>query len=350
LTINIKGGLFMIVVMENNAAEKDIQDVKSLIESAGLDVHISRGTDRTILGVVGDKKKLGGKPLEMMPGVEKIVPIMDSYKLASRAFKKENTVVRVGNVEIGGDDIVIMAGPCAVESREQLFEVAQVVKKSGAQFLRGGIFKPRTSPYSFKGLKEYGLQILDEVKRETGLLIVTEVMSVDSIELVAKYSDILQIGARNMQNFTLLEEVGKIKKPVLLKRGMSSTIEEWLNAAEYILCEGNYNVILCERGIRTYETYTRNTLDLSAIPVVKDHSHLPVIVDPSHGTGIWKYVSSMAKGAIACGADGLMIEVHPNPIEALSDGSQSLKPEKFIALVDEIKSIARVCGRRLNEN
>lgn len=340
----------MIVVMESKATEKEIQGVKNFIEGAGLDVHMSRGTDRTILGIVGDKKKLGGKPLEMLPGVEKTVPIMDSYKLSSRGFKKENTIVKVGNVEVGGDDIVIMAGPCAVESREQLFEVADVVKKSGAQFLRGAIFKPRTSPYSFKGLKEYGLQILDEVKRETGLLIVTEVMSVDSVELVAKYSDVLQIGARNMQNFSLLEEVGKIKKPVLLKRGISSTIEEWLNAAEYILCEGNYDVILCERGIRTYETYTRNTLDLSAIPVVKDHSHLPIIVDPSHGTGVWKYVSSMAKGSIACGADGLMIEVHPNPIEALSDGAQSLKPEKFLALVDEVKSIANLCGRKFNED
>lgn len=340
----------MIVVMAVNATENQIEDVKTIINRAGLDVHISRGTERTILGIVGDKKKLGGKPIQMLPGVEKIVPIMDSYKLSSRAFNNENTIVRVGNVEIGGDELVIMAGPCAVETREQLFEVAHAVKKSGAQFLRGGVFKPRTSPYSFKGLRENGLKLLEEVKRETGLLIVSEVMSVESAESVAKYSDILQIGARNMQNFSLLEEVGRIKKPVLLKRGISSTIEEWLNAAEYILCEGNYDVILCERGIRTYETFTRNTLDLSAVPVVKDHSHLPIIVDPSHGTGVWKYVSSMSKGAVASGADGLMIEVHPNPLEALSDGAQSLKIEKFLSLVEEIKVIAEACGRKFNEN
>ncbi|KPU44073.1 phospho-2-dehydro-3-deoxyheptonate aldolase [Oxobacter pfennigii] len=338
----------MIIVMEANAREKDIEEVKRVIINAGLDIHISTGTDRTILGVVGDKKKLGGKPLEMMPGVEKIVPIMNSYKLASRTFKNGNTIVKVGNVEVGGDEIVIMAGPCAVESREQLFEVAEVVKISGAQFLRGGVYKPRTSPYSFKGLKEQGLLLLDEVKRATGLKIVTEVMSTENLEAVAQYSDVLQIGARNMQNFNLLEEVGKIKKPVLLKRGLSSTIEEWLNAAEYIMCEGNYDVILCERGIRTFETATRNTLDLSAIPVIKENSHLPIIIDPSHGTGVWKYVCAMSKAAVAAGADGLMIEVHPNPLEALSDGAQSLRPDKYNALAREIKVLAEVCGRKFN--
>ena len=338
----------MIIVMSNVASEKEIKNVEELIKKVGLDIHMSKGTDRTIIGVVGDKKKLENRPIEMMPGVEKVVPIMDSYKLSSRTFKHENSVVKIGDVEIGGKELVIMAGPCAVESREQLFEVASIVKESGAQFLRGGVFKPRTSPYSFRGLKELGLELLDEVKRTTGLLIVTEVMGVDSIDLIAKYSDVLQIGARNMQNFNLLEEVGKSKKPVLLKRGISSTIEEWLNAAEYIMCEGNYNVILCERGIRTYETYTRNTLDISAVPVVKEHSHLPIIVDPSHGTGVWKYVSPMSKAAVAAGADGLMIEVHPNPIEALSDGAQSLKPEKYLTLVNEIKLLAAACGRSFN--
>ena len=338
----------MIIVMSNVASEKEIKNVEELIIKVGLNIHTSKGTDRTIIGVVGDKKRLENRPIEMMPGVEKVVPIMDSYKLSSRTFKHENTIVKIGDVEIGGKELAIMAGPCAVESREQLFEVASIVKESGAQFLRGGVFKPRTSPYSFRGLKELGLELLDEVKRTTGLLIVTEVMGVDSIDLIAKYSDVLQIGARNMQNFNLLEEVGKSKKPVLLKRGISSTIEEWLNAAEYIMCEGNYNVILCERGIRTYETYTRNTLDISAVPVVKEHSHLPIIVDPSHGTGVWKYVSPMSKAAVAAGADGLMIEVHPNPIEALSDGAQSLKPEKYLTLVNEIKLLAAACGRSFN--
>lgn len=335
----------MVIVMSSNATDKQISDITNLLASLDLGYNISKGEERIVIGVIGDKKKLQDKPIELMDGVEKIIPIVESYKLASRTFKPESTVIQVGDIKVGDGNIVIMAGPCAVESREQLFESAMAVKKAGAQFLRGGAYKPRTSPYSFQGLEEEGLKMLHEAKQMTGLKIVTEVMDVHSIELVSKYADVLQIGARNMQNFSLLKEIGRINKPILLKRGISATIEEWLNAAEYILSEGNKDVMLCERGIRTFETYTRNTLDLSAVPVIKKLSHLPIIVDPSHGTGKWKLVSPMAKAAVAAGADGLIIEVHPDPKNALSDGAQSLTPENFEVLCMDIKAIANAIGR-----
>jgi len=335
----------MVIVMDVNATEEQILGITDLLSSLNLGYHISKGEERIVIGVIGDKKRLQDKPIEIMDGVEKVIPIVESYKLASRTFKPEPTIIQIDDIKIGDQNIVVMAGPCAVESREQLFESAIAVKNAGAQFLRGGAFKPRTSPYSFQGLEEEGLKMLFEAKQMTGLKIVTEVMDVHAIELVSKYADILQIGARNMQNFSLLKEIGKTKKPVLLKRGISATIEEWLNAAEYILSEGNKNVMLCERGIRTFETYTRNTLDLSAIPAIKKLSHLPVIVDPSHGTGLWKLVPSMAKASIAAGADGLIIEVHPDPKNALSDGAQSLTPGNFEILCKDLKIIANAVGR-----
>jgi 3-deoxy-7-phosphoheptulonate synthase len=337
--------LKMVIVMNIDATDKQISDITNLLTSLGLGYHISKGEEKIVIGVIGDKKKLEGKAVEMMEGVEKVIPIVEPYKLASKIFKPEPTVVKVEDTEIGGSNIVIMAGPCAVESREQLFESAMAVKKAGAQFLRGGAFKPRTSPYSFQGLEEEGLKMLKEAKELTGLKIVTEVMDVHSVELVAEYADVIQIGTRNMQNFPLLKAVGRINKPVLLKRGLAATLEEWLSAAEYILSEGNKDVILCERGIRTFETYTRNTLDLSAVPAIKKLSHLPIVVDPSHGTGKWHLVAPMAKAAIAAGADGLIIEVHPDPKNALSDGAQSLTPENFETLCDDIKVIAKAVGR-----
>lgn len=337
----------MIIVMQKNATEEQIKKVCEVVENAGLGVHISKGTDVTVIGVIGDRRKLQDKPIELLEGVEKTVPIMEPYKLASKSFKPESTVVKVGDVEIGSNNFVIIAGPCAVESEEQLIETAQIVKRCGAKILRGGAYKPRTSPYSFQGIGEEGLKILAKAREITGLLVVTEVMSTDAVKLVSQYADILQIGARNMQNFQLLKEAGKTGKPVLLKRGIAATIEEWLNAAEYIMNEGNFNVILCERGIRTYEPMTRNTLDISAVPIIKHISHLPVVVDPSHGTGSWRWVAPMSRAAMAAGADGLMIEVHPNPKEALSDGPQSLNPEKFEHLCQELKTLAPVMGRTL---
>jgi len=337
----------MVIVMNIDASEKQISEITNLLTSLGLGYHISRGEEKIVIGVIGDKRKLDGKAIEMMEGVEKVIPIVDPYKLASRIFKPEPTIVKVGDIEIGGKNIVIMAGPCAVESREQLFESAMAVKRAGAHFLRGGAYKPRTSPYSFQGLEEEGLKMLSEARELTGLKIVTEVMDVHSVEKVAEYADVLQIGARNMQNFSLLKAVGRMNKPVLLKRGLAATLEEWLSAAEYILNEGNKDVILCERGIRTFETYTRNTLDLSAVPAIKKLSHLPIIVDPSHGTGRWHLVPSMAKAAVAAGADGLIIEVHPDPKNALSDGPQSLTPDNFESLVKELKIIAEAVEREL---
>jgi 3-deoxy-7-phosphoheptulonate synthase len=335
----------MIIVMEKSATPKDIENVCEVIKSAGLGVHISKGEDVTIIGVIGDRRKLAEKPIELMDGVEKTVPIMEPYKLASRTFHPEPSVIKVKDVEIGGNEIILMAGPCAVESREQLLETAEIVKKAGAKILRGGAFKPRTSPYSFQGLGEKGLEILAEAREKTGLPIITEVVGTDTVDVVAEYADIVQIGARNMQNFPLLKAVGRINKPVMLKRGLSATIEEWLNAAEYIMNEGNFNVILCERGIRTFETMTRNTLDLSSVPIVKHLSHLPVIVDPSHAAGNWRWVMPLARGAVAVGADGLIIEVHPNPKEALSDGPQSLNPENLMILSKELKQTASISGR-----
>ncbi|MDK2805343.1 MAG: 3-deoxy-7-phosphoheptulonate synthase [Thermoanaerobacterium sp.] len=335
----------MVIVMKPNATEKQISDVSNLLLSLDLKPHISKGEERVVIGVIGDKKKLKEKNVELMEGVEKVIPIIESYKLASRTFNPVSTIVDVDGVSVGGKNIVIMAGPCAVENKEQLFESAEAVKKFGAKFLRGGAYKPRTSPYSFQGLEKEGLEMLYEAKKYTGLKIVTEVMDIHSIEIVSKYADVLQIGARNMQNFSLLKEIGRSNMPVLLKRGIAATIEEWLNAAEYILSEGNKNVILCERGIRTFEQYTRNTLDLSAVPVIKKLSHLPIIVDPSHGTGKSFLVSPMAKAAIAAGADGLIIEVHPDPKNALSDGAQSLTPKEFEVLTKEISKVANAVGR-----
>ncbi|MCD6139158.1 MAG: 3-deoxy-7-phosphoheptulonate synthase [Deltaproteobacteria bacterium] len=333
----------MIIVMKKGAEQKEIDDVTRWIESVGYRAHLSKGVERTIIGAVGDERgKVFLKSAEMMPGVEKVVPILQPYKLASRESRDGDTIINVGNVAIGGPKFVVIAGPCAVETEEQLMESAYVVKKAGASMLRGGAFKPRTSPYSFQGLGEEGLKILARAREKTGLPVVTEVMSASDVELVESYVDVLQVGARNTQNFALLKGVGHSKKPVLLKRGMMTTIEELLMSAEYILASGNDRVMLCERGIRSFETATRNTLDLSAVPVLKEKTHLPVIVDPSHAVGQWRLVPPMAKAAVAAGADGLMIEVHPDPRHALSDGPQSLKPEKFYRLMDEIEEIASV--------
>ena len=337
----------MIIVMNYQAGEEDLNRVIAKVTDRGLKVHLSEGRFRTIIGVIGDKKLIAELPVEVLPGVEKVVSVTESYKLVSRDFKYENTVIDVDGVTIGGEAVVIMAGPCAVENREQLMESAWAVKGAGANLLRGGAFKPRTSPYSFQGLEENGLKMLAAARETTGLKIVTEVVDVQSVPIVSAYADVLQIGARNMQNFQLLKTAGKSGKPVLLKRGLAATLHEWLNAAEYIMNEGNYKVIFCERGIRTFEDYTRNTLDLSAVAAIKEISHLPMIVDPSHGTGLWKLVRPMSKAAIAAGADGLMVEVHPNPAEALSDGPQSLTPENFSALMGEIAAIAAVMGRRM---
>lgn len=335
----------MIIVMSPEASKVEIDSVITRITDVGLKVHLSEGKFRTIIGVIGDKKLIAELPVEAMSGVEKAVSVTESYKLVGREFKHEDTIVDVDGIKIGGSNLAIMAGPCAVESLEQLLESAEIVKRAGAQFLRGGAYKPRTSPYSFQGLEEKGLEMLAEAREKTGLKIVTEVVDVQSAEVVSQYADILQIGARNMQNFQLLKAVGKIDKPVLLKRGLAATLNEWLNAAEYIMSEGNYNVIFCERGIRTFEDYTRNTLDLSAVAAIKNISHLPIIVDPSHGTGVWKLVRPMARAAVAAGADGVMIEVHPNPAKALSDGKQSLTPENFEIMMQEVRSIASLMGR-----
>jgi len=336
----------MIIVMKPGASEAELKEVSTVLENAGLGVHISKGSERTIIGVIGDKRLLRDIPLELMPGVEKLVPIMESYKLAGRTFKPEPSIIDVGGVSIGGSEIVMIAGPCAVENHDQIMEAAKAVKKSGAKILRGGAFKPRTSPYSFQGLEEEGLKMLKEASEATGLLTVTEVISEHSVELASEYVDIFQIGARNSQNFHLLREVGRSHKPVILKRGPSTTIEELLNAAEYIMSEGNYNVILCERGIRTFETATRNTLDISAVPVIKSKSHLPVIVDPSHAAGKAEYVLPLSRAAVAAGADGLLIEVHPCPRCALSDAAQQLDPEAFDNLCKDIEKIAEITGRK----
>lgn len=335
----------MIIVMKPGTSEDEIRDVSNVLENVGLGIHISKGAERTIIGVIGDKRLLSGIPLELMQGVDKLVPIMESYKLAGRTFKPEASVLDIKGVKIGGKELVMMAGPCAVETREQIISAARSVKKSGAKFLRGGAFKPRTSPYSFQGLEEEGLKMLKEASEETGLLTVTEVISERSVEIAADYVDMFQIGARNSQNFHLLREVGRSGKPVLFKRGSATTIDEWLNAAEYIMSEGNYNVVLCERGIRTFETATRNTLDISAIPVVKANSHLPVIVDPSHAAGRTQYILPLSRAAIAAGADGLIIEVHPNPRCALSDAAQQLSPDAFDSLCKDIGQIAEIVGR-----
>ncbi len=335
----------MIFVMKKDATDKEIEDVIELIKKHGLKPHLSKGEERTIIGAIGDESIIRNLPFESFPGIENVVPILKPYKLVSRDFQNTNTVIEVDGIKIGDKNILVVAGPCAVENREILFETAKAVKEKGAKFLRGGAFKPRTSPYTFQGLGVEGLKLLYEAKMEFGLPIVTELMDPRDTDLLCKYADILQIGARNMQNFRLLLEVGKIDKPIILKRGLSSTINELLMAAEYIASEGNKKIILCERGIRTFETATRNTLDLSAVPLIKKLSHLPVFVDPSHGTGHWDLVAPMSLAAIASGADGLMLEVHPYPDRALSDGSQSLKPNKFSQLMEQIKRIAEIVGR-----
>ncbi|TCS77812.1 3-deoxy-7-phosphoheptulonate synthase [Pectinatus cerevisiiphilus] len=335
----------MIIVMRPDALQEDLNKVEEKIKSEGLSYHLSKGSIRTIVGVIGDKKIISGLQMNAFAGVEKTVHITEKYKLVSREFRPEDTIVDVNGAKVGGKHLAVMAGPCAVESREQLMEAAECVKKGGATFLRGGAFKPRTSPYDFQGLAEKGLAMLKEAGEKFDLRVVTEVVNQNDIDMISNYADVLQIGARNMQNFQLLKEVGKTHKPVLLKRGLSATISEWLNAAEYIANEGNYNIILCERGIRTYETFTRNTLDLSAVAAVKELSHLPVIADPSHGTGRWQMVRPMARAAVAAGADGLIIEVHPHPECALSDGDQSLTPKNFEATMAEVKKIAAIMGK-----
>jgi len=330
----------VIIVMKKNATEEQINKVAAWIESMGYAAYPSRGVERTIIGAVGDDRgKAALQAAESLSGVERTMPILKPYKLASREAREEDTIIKVGNVTIGGGQFVVIAGPCAVESEEQMMESAFVVKEAGAQLLRGGAFKPRTSPYSFQGMEEEGLKILARVREKTGLPVVTEVMSTEDVDLVEKYTDILQIGARNVQNFPLLKKAGQARKPVLLKRGMMTTIEELLMSAEYILSSGNEQVILCERGIRTFETATRNTLDLSAVPVLKGLTHLPVIVDPSHAAGHWKYVIPLSKAAMAVGADGLLVEVHPEPEKAVSDGLQSLKPKKFHMLMEELRNL-----------
>lgn len=337
----------MVLVLRKDITEEEIKHICEKLEKWGMKPVVSRGVERTVIGAIGEEDVLRSQPLEAIPGVERVVPILKPYKIASREYKKENTSVSVNGVVIGGKKIVIGAGPCSVETEDLLIKTAIAVKKAGASMLRGGAFKPRTSPYSFQGLGEQGLKFLAEAKKITGLPIVTEVMDARQIEVVVRYADVIQIGARNMQNFELLKEIGKIKTPVILKRGMMSTIEEFLMSAEYILSQGNLDVILCERGIRTFEKVTRNTLDLSSVPVLKSLSHLPVIVDPSHGTGHWRWVNPLSRAAVAVGADGLLIEVHLSPEDAYSDGEQSLLPEKFSKMLEELQPIAKAVGREI---
>ena len=337
----------MIVVMRTGSSQDEISRVTKRIEDVGLEAHISEGIEHIVIGVLGQVFPELRDTLELLPGVEQVIPVSKPYKLASREFHPQDTLVKINGLTIGGNEIVVMAGPCAIESEEQLFATAQAVKAAGATVLRGGAFKPRTSPYQFRGLGENGLKMLAQAGKENQMPIITEVMAPEHVDLVASYADILQIGARNMQNFILLDEVGKTKKPVLLKRGLSSNFQEWLLAAEYILAQGNEQVILCERGIRTFETYTRNTMDISAIPIIKKVSHLPIIADPSHATGKWYLVPPLALAAVAAGADGLLIEVHPNPDLALADGPQSLTFDNFRLLMSQLVLVAEAMNRKL---
>jgi 3-deoxy-7-phosphoheptulonate synthase len=337
----------MIIIMKMQAAEKNIEAVITRVEKVGFRTHISKGEERTIIGIIGDERQLDQGAIGRMDGVDRVVPVLRPFKLASRDFQPENSKIPINGHVLGDNKVIVMAGPCSVESRAQLLETAETVRESGAHLLRGGAFKPRTSPYSFQGMGEEGLKILAEAREQTGLHIITEVMATDQVELVAKYADVLQIGTRNMQNYALLNAVGQTNMPVLLKRGMMSTIEELLMSAEYIMSNGNHKVILCERGIRTFEKYTRNTLDINAVPVLKELTHLPVVVDPSHATGKWTLVKAASKAAVAAGADGLIIEVHPNPAEAESDGEQSLKPRRFAELMAEVRRVAEAVGRTI---
>ncbi len=329
----------MIIIMETNSTKEQIENVIEKIKKLGFRPHLSQGEEKTIIGVIGDERKINESLFKTLPGVENVIPILKPYKLVSREFKKESTIVKVDGVLIGNGHRVIIAGPCSVENEEQIIASAEIARRYGAHLLRGGAYKPRTSPYTFQGLGEEGLKLLQKAKMFTGLPIVTEVMEASEVELVAEYADVLQIGARNMQNFRLLKAVGKINKPVLLKRGLSATLQEFLMSAEYILSEGNYNVILCERGIRTFVDYTRNTLDLNIIPAVKKLSHLPIIVDPSHGTGRRDFIIPLSLAAIAAGADGLMIEMHPDPNKSISDAEQTISPEQFRLLMERIHSL-----------
>lgn len=335
----------MIVIMQPDAPMRDISAIIAWAEDSGFTIHLSDGIERSIIGIIGDDRIINREQLERMASVERVVPVLKPFKIASREFKPKDTVFKIGDHTVGGEELIIMAGPCSVESRSQIIETAHAVKEAGAHVLRGGAFKPRSSPYSFQGMGEEGLRYLAEAREETGLPIITEVMEPALVPLVCEYADILQIGARNMQNYALLHAVGKSQHPVLLKRGMSSLIEEWLMCAEYILSHGNTRIMLCERGIRTFERYTRNTFDINAIPVVKQLTHLPIIADPSHGTGKWEYVESVTKASVAAGADGVILEVHPEPEKAMSDGRQSLKPERFAQLVKDMKAVAQAVGR-----
>ncbi|MCZ6528756.1 MAG: 3-deoxy-7-phosphoheptulonate synthase [Chloroflexi bacterium] len=339
----------MIIVMKHDATQAQIDHVVAKVKRLGYKAHLSAGEERTIVGVIGDDRPIDPGNFEPIQGVEKVLSILKPFKLASREMHPMDTLVNVDGLTIGGNELVIMAGPCSVEDRDQLLEIAHAVKETGATILRGGAFKPRTSPYSFQGLGERGLKLLAEARLETGLKVVTEAMSPEQVPLVAEYADIIQLGARNMQNYELLRAAGRAGLPVLLKRGLMATIEEWLMSAEYLMSVGNERVILCERGIRSFETYTRNTTDINAIPVVRELSHLPVILDPSHSTGKWEYVSAVARAGVAAGADGLIVEVHPRPEEALSDGAQSLRPERFADMVRQVREVARAVGRDLIE-
>ena len=339
----------MLVLMKNTATREEIARVKEKIASLGFRAHEIPGANTTAIGITGNKGKIDRDLFLSMGGVEEALPVTKPYKLVGRDARRENSEIRVGDATIGGRELAIIAGPCSVENWDQLIATARAVKEAGAQFLRGGAFKPRSSPYTFQGMKEEGLVLLREARAETGLKIVTEAKDAMTLPAVAEVADVIQIGARNMSNFSLLEAVGDLRTPVLLKRGIASTIEEFLMAAEYIAARGNLNIILCERGIRTFETATRNTLDLNAVPVVKKHSHLPIIVDPSHGIGMWDGVPAMALAAVAAGADGIMIEVHPSPPDALSDGAQSLKPGRFSELMEKVRAIAAVVGRTVGE-
>ncbi|TAN38234.1 MAG: 3-deoxy-7-phosphoheptulonate synthase [Verrucomicrobia bacterium] len=344
----------MILVLQKSATEKQVEHILASARAWGLKANVSRGVERTIIGLIGDETEIRSKPLDMLPGVESVLAVLKPYKLAAAEARIGRTQIRLAPIKkggrpvvIGGPEVVVMAGPCSIESREMLLDIARLVKKAGGKILRAGAFKPRTSPYSFQGMGYAGLRLLAEARAKVGIHVITEVMDVRDLEAVAAVADILQVGARNTQNFTLLKEIGKLHKPVMIKRGLANTIEELLMSAEYVMSEGNHEVILCERGIRTFEPMTRNTLDLAAVPVLKRESHLPVIADPSHGTGHWDLVVPMARAAVAAGADGVMVEIHPNPEEALSDGSQALLPKTFLRMMDELHRVAQVLGRKV---